>query len=145
EIRQPVEPSVCAPISTSVILSGPKSATIERGSAALKALNACRHPEPERSDVVEHLGAESRDGVFNPGRNLGKDLAGYESVMFQSAERLRQRLLADAFDLIHDAGEAHGPAMFGNHAHGPERPLVGYAGDHFACECIFGFGQCLAE
>jgi hypothetical protein len=62
-------------ISTSVILSGPDSATIERGSAALKALNACRHPEPERSDVVEHLGAESRDGVFNPGRNLGKDLA----------------------------------------------------------------------
>jgi hypothetical protein len=81
---------------------------VERGSAVLKALDALCHPEPEGRDVVEHLSPEGRDGVFNPGRNLGKDLARYESVALQSAESLRQGLLADAFDLIHDAGEAHG-------------------------------------
>jgi hypothetical protein len=58
------------------------------------------------------------------GGNLGKDLASYESVALQSAERLREGLLADPFDLIHDAGEAHGLPELGNHAHGPERPLV---------------------
>ncbi len=43
--------------ATSVLLSGPEFATmIERGSAVLKALDALCHPEPERRDVVEHLG-----------------------------------------------------------------------------------------
>ena len=97
---------------------------VERGSAVLKALDALCHPEPEGCDVVEHLGTEGRDGVFNPWRNLGKDLARYESVALQSAESLGQGLLADAFDLIHDPGEAHGLTVFGNHAHGPERPFV---------------------
>src|SRR5271156_4243864 len=99
-------------------------ATIECGSVVLKRLDALCHPEPERCDVVEHLGPEGCDGVFNPGGNLVKDLASYESVALQSAERLREGLLADTVDLIHDAGEAHGLPELDNHAHGPERPLV---------------------
>jgi hypothetical protein len=110
--------------ATLVLLPGPDSATVERGSAVLKALDALCHPKPEGRDVIEHLGTEGRDGVFNPGRNLSKDLPRYEPVALQSAEGLRKGLLADAFDPIHNAGEAHGLAMFGNHAHGPERPLV---------------------
>ena len=74
--------------ATSAILPGQEIATVERSSAVLKALDALCHPS-QRRDVVEHLGAEGRDGVFNPGRNLGKDLARYESVALQSAERLR--------------------------------------------------------
>ena len=118
---------------------------VKRGSAVMKALDALCHPEPEGRDVVEHLGAEGRDGVFNPGRNLGKDLAGYESVALQSAESLRQGLLADAFDLIHDPGESHWLTELGDDAHGPERPFVRDAGDHVSCECVFGFGLRLAE
>src|ERR1700677_2641642 len=75
---------------TSVLLSGPESAMVERGSAVLKAMDALCHPEPEGCDVVEHLGPQGRDCVFNPGRNLGKDLARDESVALHSAERLRQ-------------------------------------------------------
>ena len=77
------------PISTSVILSGPEFTTIERGSAFLKALDALCRPEPEGGDIIEHIAPQGRDGVFNPGRNLSKDLARYQSVAFQSAERLR--------------------------------------------------------
>ncbi len=37
--------------------------------------------------MVEHLRSEGCDGVFNPWWNLGKDLASYESVALQPAER----------------------------------------------------------
>ncbi len=118
---------------------------IERSSARLKAPDALCRPEPEGRDVVEHLGPEGRDGVFNTGRNLREDLARDESVALQSSERLREGLLADAFDMLHDAGEAHGLTVIGNHGHGPERPLVRDAGDHLARERIFGFAQGLAK
>jgi hypothetical protein len=98
-------------------------ATIECGSAVLKDWTLFA-TQSQSGATLSSISEPSRDGVFNPGRNLGKDLARYESVALQSAERLRQGLLADAFDLIHDAGEAHGLTVFGNHAHGPERPFV---------------------
>src|SRR5258708_24414615 len=99
---------------------------VECGSAVLKALDGLSGPEPERCNVVEHLRAEGRDGVLNPGRNFSKDLARDESIALQSAERLREGLLADAFDPIHDAGEAHGLTLteYRNHADDPDRPLL---------------------
>src|SRR5271167_2767186 len=68
--------------------SGPMFVTVERDSAVLKALYVLCRPEPEWRNVVEHLGAEGRDAVFHPGRDLGKDLARYESVALESAECL---------------------------------------------------------
>src|ERR1700735_1941194 len=125
--------------------SAPGRATVERGAAVLKAPDTRCDPEPERRDVIEHRGAEGGHGVFDAGWDLGEDLARYVSVALQAAECLRQGLLADAADLVHDAREAHGLAGFGDHTHGPERPFVRDAGDHLAGERILGFGQRLAE
>ncbi len=56
------------------------SAIVEGSSAGLKELDALCRPEPEGHDVVEHLGTQRRDRVFNSGRNLSKYLAGNEPV-----------------------------------------------------------------
>jgi hypothetical protein len=57
----------------------------------------------------------------------------------------RGGILADAFDLFHDAREAEGRAGFGEDGHGPERPFVGEACNHFAGEGVVGFGLGVAE
>ena len=84
-------------------------------------------------DVVEHLGAERSDCVLDAGRDLGEDLAGDEAVAFEAAKGFGEGLLTDACNVLHDAGRsAWGGAVFGDDAHGPERPLVRDAGDHLA-------------
>jgi len=55
--------------------------------------------------VVEHLRSKDCDRVFNPRWNLGKDLASYESIAFESAERFGEGLLADAFTRLTAAVE----------------------------------------
>jgi len=95
--------------------------------------------------MFEHLDAERGDGVFDARRNLGEDLARDQAVAFQLAQSLGKRLLADALHLLHDLREANRSAGFSEHADGPQRPLVGQAGDHLAGQAIFDFGESVAD
>jgi hypothetical protein len=53
-----------------------------------KLLHVSCYPEPQRCDVVKHLGAEVCNGVFDPGRDFSKHPARDKSVALQSAECL---------------------------------------------------------
>ena len=103
-------------------------------AGVLKPMDAFRDPQPKGCDVVEHLSAERCNSIFDAGRNFGEDLAGDEPVALETAKRLGQGFLADAFDVLDDARETHGAPVVNDHAHGPERPFVGDASDHLTRE-----------
>jgi hypothetical protein len=60
-------------------------------------------PQPKWCDIVEHLGAERCNSIFDAGRYFGEDLAGDEAIAFEAAKRLGQGFLANASDVLHDA------------------------------------------
>jgi len=120
-------------------------AAVEAVAGGLELVDVAGDPEPEGQDVLEEFDAKRGDGVLDARGDFHEHGAGGEAVALELAEGFGEGFLADAFDLLEDAGEAQGCAGGGENVHDPTRPFVGDVSDEGAGGGVFGVSEGVAE